>query len=95
LYVFLCSLSFYLKYYGNLRSGHQCHPSLSYFWVSSLSYIYFSTLVSDVRVLSVRRKLINLVFQVIPCSFLEMPAGFTAYFVKIIPIYFTWILEPL
>jgi hypothetical protein len=47
---------------------------------------------SDVLVLTVRCKLIDLVFQIIPLFIPEISAGFTSFIVQIIPIYLTWIL---
>jgi hypothetical protein len=65
----------------------------SYFrLVAPLKFIYYSMQVSNVLVLTVRFKLINFVFQILPLLIPEMPAGFTSYIVLIIPIYFTWIL---
>jgi hypothetical protein len=51
--------------------------------VAPFKFIYSSIQVSDVLVLTVRCKLINLVFQIFPLFILEMPADFTSYIVQI------------
>jgi hypothetical protein len=60
--------------------------------VTPLKVIYSSIQVSNVLVFTVRCKLINFVSQIFPLFIPEMPASFTSYIVKIIPIYFAWIL---
>jgi hypothetical protein len=51
--------------------------------------------VSDVLVLTICCKLINFVFQIFPLFIPEMFALASHLIVQIIPIHFTWILEPL
>jgi hypothetical protein len=67
-------------------------PCLRYSSADSIKFTYSSIQVSDVPVLTVRCKLVNFVFQILPLFIPEMSAGFTSYIFQIIPIYFTWIL---
>jgi hypothetical protein len=60
--------------------------------VVPLKLIYSSIQVFYVLVLTVRRKLINFVYQIFPLVIPKISADFTFCIVQSIPIYFTLIL---
>jgi hypothetical protein len=56
--------------------------------VTPLKLIYSSIQVSNVLVLTVRCKLIDIVFHILPLFIPKMPEGLMSNSVQIIPIYF-------